>query len=69
MDELLNVAQAAEELGLSPVMMRRYCKEGRIDAKKVGALWVITREALEAFKKTPRPVGRPKEEQEDEPDA
>lgn len=54
------VSAAAADLGISRVTLWRYIKAGRLKAERVGPLFVIEREALEAFKAKPRPVGRPR---------
>jgi predicted site-specific integrase-resolvase len=59
MDKLLNARQAAERLGVTPSLIRRYCLQGRLGTK-VGYQWIITEEELEAFEKIPRPVGKPR---------
>ena len=55
--ELLDVAQAAEYLGLSKARVRQFCGEGRL-GQKVGSRWVIEKGDLERFAKIPRKVGR-----------
>ena len=57
--DLVNVAYAAEYLGISGSMVRVFCRAGRL-GQKVGKQWVIEREDLERFAKLPRKVGRPK---------
>jgi excisionase family DNA binding protein len=64
MTELLTTKDAAEELDISPQMVRRHCDNGNIDAQRLGIGWVITREALEAFKENRRPPGRPRKYEE-----
>ena len=59
-EELLSVAQAAEELGVTRRMVNQYCRNGRLKAQRVGRDWVIFRADLDAFAKRARPVGRPK---------
>jgi excisionase family DNA binding protein len=55
-----SVPDAAQRLNLSTAMVRRYCQEGRIEAKKVGRDWLITERSLIDFARQPRKVGRPK---------
>lgn len=57
--ELLSVKEVAEELGVSENRVREYCQEGRL-GEKVGRQWVITRAALDEFKKIPRKRGAPR---------
>lgn len=56
---LLNVNEAADRLGLSVAMVRRYCSAGKIIAQKVGRDWAIRRREVERFAATPRHSGRP----------
>jgi excisionase family DNA binding protein len=56
---LLTITEAAERLGLSPAMLRRYCADGKIPAQKIGRDWAIRRHDVEHFAATPRHSGRP----------
>jgi excisionase family DNA binding protein len=56
---LLTVNEAAERLGLSVAMVRRYCSDGKLLAKKVGRDWAIRRRDVEQFAAAPRRSGRP----------
>jgi excisionase family DNA binding protein len=56
---LLSIPEAAERLGLSDAMVRRYSAQGRLPAKKVGKGWAIRRWDMERFAASPRPSGRP----------
>ena len=56
---LLSIPEAAERLGLSDAMVRRYCAQGRLPAKKVGKGWAIRRWDVERFAASPRHSGRP----------
>jgi excisionase family DNA binding protein len=54
---LLNVEEAAEYLGVGPVTVYRWCREGRLPCLKVGRAWRVRREALEDFlRRGERPV-------------
>jgi len=44
--DLIGTAQAAEELGVSQATLRRWVKDGRVEARKVGKQWRIRRSAL-----------------------
>jgi len=44
--DFIGTAQAAEELGVSQATLRRWVKEGRVDARKIGKQWRIRRNAL-----------------------
>jgi excisionase family DNA binding protein len=56
---LLTVPEAAERLGLSIAMVRRYCAVGKIHAQKIGRDWAIRQRDIEKFAATPRRSGRP----------
>lgn len=56
---LLDIPQAAERLGFSESLVRRYCRQGRLGLK-VGSRWVIPLDHIEQFVKEPRPTGYPK---------
>lgn len=47
--ELLNADEAADYLGVRPVTVYRWCREGRLPCLKVGKLWRLRRAALEEF--------------------
>jgi excisionase family DNA binding protein len=46
LDELLSVEEAAAVSGLSPATVRRMAADGRIQGKKIGDAWVVTRSSL-----------------------
>jgi len=46
---LFTPEQAAEQLGLHVKTVRRYIREGRLDAVRMGKRYRVTRDALEAF--------------------
>ena len=48
-DELLGVVEVAQALGVEPVTVYRWCREGRLSCLKPGKSWRIRRSALEAF--------------------
>jgi excisionase family DNA binding protein len=56
---LLSVNEAADRLGLSVAMVRRYCSDGKLFAQKVGRDWAIRRLDVEQFAAAPRRSGRP----------
>jgi excisionase family DNA binding protein len=56
---LLTVNEAADRLGLSVAMVRRYCSDGKLLAQKVGRDWAIRRRDVEQFAAAPRRSGRP----------
>jgi excisionase family DNA binding protein len=47
--DLLSVEEVAEYLGVGPVTIYRWCREGRLPCLKIGKSWRIRREALEDF--------------------
>jgi len=49
--ELLSAEEVADYLGVGPVTVYRWCKEGRLQGIKLGKYWRIRREALENFLK------------------
>ncbi len=56
---LLTISEAAERLGLSLAMIRRYCSQGKLPAQKIGRDWVIRQDEVERFAAMPRRSGRP----------
>src|SRR6185312_8912409 len=57
---LLSVAEAASELSASEAYVRRLLLRQRLYGIKVGVVWAIFPDDLEAFKRTRRPPGRPR---------
>ena len=56
---LFTTDEAADYLGLDRSLIARYCRQGRLEGRKAGRDWVITKSALDAFKKIPREPGNP----------
>jgi excisionase family DNA binding protein len=56
---LLTINEAADRLGLSVAMVRRYCADGKLPAQKIGRDWAISRRDVERFAAVPRQSGRP----------
>lgn len=50
MPELINPDNAAKELNLSPQWIRKLLQKGEIEGQKLGRNWVITKDAIEAYK-------------------
>src|SRR5215218_8519016 len=50
--ELLSVEEVAEYLGVVPMTVYRWCREGRLPCMKIGRVWRIRRGALEEFLKS-----------------
>jgi len=57
-DELMDVAEAAEVLGVTSSRVRQICRTGSL-GQMVGSRWLIRRDELDAYAKTRRPAGRP----------
>jgi len=57
-DDILDIAAAADELGLAKTTLRQHCQKGYL-GQKIGRDWIITRADLEAYKTKRRPPGRP----------
>ncbi len=59
--DLLTLTQAANELGVTRQTVHNMTKQGY--GRRVGSMWLFTRDELERWKATPRHAGgRPKEE-------
>ena len=54
----LTVPEAADRLGLSLAMVRRYCATGKLQAQKLGRDWAVRQRELERFAAAPRSRGR-----------
>jgi excisionase family DNA binding protein len=50
--ELLSVEEVAEYLGVVPMTIYRWCREGRLPCLKIGKVWRIRRGTLEDFLKS-----------------
>jgi hypothetical protein len=57
---VLSVADAAAELNASEAYVRRLLLRQRLYGTKLGFVWVIYPDDLEAFKRMRRPPGRPR---------
>jgi excisionase family DNA binding protein len=57
MERLLTVPETADRLGLSVAMVRRYCQNSRLPAKKVGRDWAVRQRDVELFAAAPRRHG------------
>ncbi len=47
--ERLSLKEVAQELGRSLEQVRRYVREGKLPAEKLGMQWFVDRDALNAF--------------------
>ena len=61
---LLSVAEAAAELNASEAYVRRLLLRQRLYGTKIGFVWAIYPDDLEAFNRTRRPPGRPRKLQD-----
>ena len=57
--ETLTLKEVARELGRSLEQVRRYVREGKLPAQKLGMQWFVSRRALEAFQGNGGSVTRP----------
>jgi excisionase family DNA binding protein len=55
---LMTIPEAAQRLGLSVAMVRRYCSIGKLPAQKIGRDWAVLQRDVERFAASPRPRGR-----------
>jgi excisionase family DNA binding protein len=65
---LLSVAEAAAELKASKAYVRRMLARQRLYGIKLGTVWAIFPDDVEAFRRTRRPAGRPRKVLEIVPD-
>jgi excisionase family DNA binding protein len=59
LNNVFTSGEAAEYLGLHDSLVRRYCREAKIKATKLGRTWHIRKGDLDKFSKKARPVGNP----------
>lgn len=57
-DRLYSTAEAAEKLGITESLVRRYCRHGRIGTR-IGKVWVISADEIRLFKQIDRQPGNP----------
>jgi excisionase family DNA binding protein len=60
MDDLLTIGQAAKEAVVSETYIRQLCQKGKLDAFKLGHIWVIPRNIFESWNDSRQPPGRPR---------
>lgn len=63
------LSQAARELGVSHVTVWRHVQAERLKAEKVGTIYLIAADDLEAFKANRKKPGRPRKPAPAPPDA
>lgn len=59
MSELISVAEAAAELGVHPRQVRNLIAHGQLAAQRVGHLWLIPSDAVDARRRSEALPGRP----------
>jgi excisionase family DNA binding protein len=60
--ELLSMAQAAKEIGITRAGVLYAIKEDLLKAKKHGPYYLITRDEVERYKKQRPAIGRPRKD-------
>ena len=58
-DELLTSRQAAAILGVSTERVMQFIRDGRLEARKEGRDWFISKRGVVRLARTKRPPGRP----------
>lgn len=51
LDDIISVAEAAEQLGIAGATLRAQAVAGRIDARNVGTTWITTRQEVERYRR------------------
>lgn len=59
---MLTTAEAAARLGLQPVTLRKYIKDGTIKAAKHGRDWFISTDEVDRYQQERKPAHRPRKE-------
>jgi hypothetical protein len=57
LDDIISLADAAEELGLGASTLRHQAQAGRLQARVVGKTWITTRQEVERYRR--ESLGRP----------
>jgi hypothetical protein len=60
LSHVCSIPEAAAILNLSERRVLIFATEGRIEGKRLKREWVLSLASVRAFKKKPRPGGRPK---------
>jgi hypothetical protein len=61
LDEILDLATAADELGLGASTLRAAVKRGRLEARVLGKTWITTRAEVDRYRRESLGrIGRPK---------
>lgn len=61
LSQVCSITEAAALLNLSEKRVLVFINEGRIEAKQLKREWVLSLASVKAFKRKPRPEGRPRE--------
>lgn len=56
-DQICTAEEAGAILNLTPERVMQFCREGRIDSRKMGRDWVLSLPAVREFAKIDRPNG------------
>ena len=48
-DQLISLPEAAEISGFNPKYLAQLAKKGRLNARKIGGVWLTTRADLESY--------------------
>ena len=62
-EELMNVSEVAEVLGITVGRVRQLAVAGRLKGEKVGRDWVFRRAVIDEYARRPRRPGRPRKVQ------
>ena len=60
------VKDICELLNVTPQSVRKYLKSGDIKARKIGAKWIVTEEAIRAFMNGEKPEAKKEYKEEEE---
>ncbi len=58
-EDFYTVTEASEMLGINCSLVRRYIREERIPAAKIGKTWMLAKSEIKKFENKPRPRGNP----------
>lgn len=64
----VSAADAAKIMGMHPRYVRRLCAQGKIACVRFGKVFLVVREAAEAYQRDPYGRGRPKASKEQKAD-
>lgn len=59
---MLTTKQAAAILGIAARTVKDYCRTGRLTATKYGRDWLIDQRNLDAYRQSPKSLGRPRKD-------